>query len=181
ELRKQLEAQLESNYQAAKAALAAGGSGDKEKFAGATAIFQPPYSHVPVPTAISIEAVAKVGAALTHIPDGFKIFPKLKKTLIERRAHTFQNGGPFNWADGEALAIGSLLLEKTPVRLSGQDSRRGTFSHRLSMLYDIEKRERYIPLNNLASDQAQFCVYNSPLSEAAVLGFDYGYSMDYPE
>ncbi len=181
ELRGQLEAQLESNYQAAKSALAQGNTGDSNKFAGSTAIFQPAYSHAPATTAISVDDVAKIGAALTHVPDDFKIFPKLKKTLIERRAHTFQNGGPFNWADGEALAFGSLLLEKTPVRLSGQDSRRGTFSHRLSMLYDIEKYERYIPLNNLASDHARFCVYNSPLSEAAVLGFDYGYSMEYPE
>ena len=68
-----------------------------------------------------------------------------------------------------------------PVRLSGQDSRRGTFSQRLSVLYDVETRERYIPLNNLAKDQARFCVYNCPLSEYAVLGFDYGYSLDYPD
>jgi 2-oxoglutarate dehydrogenase E1 component len=79
------------------------------------------------------------------------------------------------------LAIGSLLLDGQPVRLSGQDSRRGTFSQRQSVLYDEKTRERYIPLNNLAKDQARFCVYNSPLSEAAVLGFDYGYALDYPE
>ena len=180
-LRAELEGQLETNYQAAKTALANGNGGDKKKFAGSTAIFQPPYSHDVIPTAITIDEVAKVGAALTHIPDNFHIFPKLKKTLLERRAHVFQNGGPFNWADGEALAFGSLLMEGMPVRLSGQDSRRGTFSHRLSVLYDVENRERYIPLNNLAGDQAQFCVYNSPLSEAGVLGFDYGYSMDYPQ
>ena len=180
-LRAELEGQLETNYQAAKTAPANGGGGDKKKFAGSTAIFQPPYSHAAVPTAITIDQVAKVGAALTFVPENFKVFPKLKKTLLERRAHVFQNGGPFNWADGEALAFGSLLMEGTPVRLSGQDSRRGTFSHRLSVLYDVDNRERYVPLNNLARDQAQFCVYNSPLSEAGVLGFDYGYSMDYPQ
>ncbi len=180
-LRAELGGQLETNYQAAKATLAGGNGGDKNKFAGSTAIFQPPYSHEAAPTAITIDQVAKVGAALTFVPENFKIFPMLKKTLLERRAHVFQNGGPFNWADGEALAFGSLLMEGTPVRLSGQDSRRGTFSHRLSVLYDVDSRERYVPLNNLAGNQAQFCVYNSPLSEAGVLGFDYGYSMDYPQ
>ena len=180
-LRAELEAQLESNYQAAKSAVATGNGVETKKFAGSTAIFQPPYNHDVVPTAITIDAVAKVGAALTFVPENFKIFPKLKKTLLERRAHVFQNGGPFNWADGEALAMGSLLMEGTPVRLSGQDSRRGTFSHRLSVLYDVDSRERYVPLNNLAGNQAQFCVYNSPLSEAGVLGFDYGYSMEFPQ
>jgi 2-oxoglutarate dehydrogenase E1 component len=73
------------------------------------------------------------------------------------------------------------MLQGIPIRLSGQDSRRGTFSHRHSVFYDEHTRERYIPLQHLASDQGRFCVYNSPLSEAAVLGFDYGYSMDYPQ
>ncbi len=181
-LRSELEAQLESNYQAAKAALIPSGeSGEVKKFSGSTAIFQPPYTHTPAETAISAEVLTTIGAALSHAPENLKVFPKLKKTLLERRATAFQNGGPFNWADGEAIAFGSLLLEGVPVRLSGQDSRRGTFSHRLSVLYDVETRDRYIPLNNLASDQAQFCVYNSPLSEAGVLGFDYGYSMDFPQ
>ena len=82
---------------------------------------------------------------------------------------------------GEALAFGSLLMDGTPVRLSGQDSERGTFSHRHAVLYDNETREPYIPLLNLSEQQAQFCVHNSLLSEAAVLGFDYGYSLDYPQ
>jgi 2-oxoglutarate dehydrogenase E1 component len=93
----------------------------------------------------------------------------------------FANGGPFDWAFAESLAFGTLLVEKTPVRLSGQDSRRGTFSQRHSVLYDAETRDRYIPLLNISPDQARFCVYNSLLSEAAVLGFDYGYSLDFPE
>ncbi len=190
-LRKELEGQLEADYQAAKSAAAAKVNGEgtdhsdpgaeKKKFAGSTAIFQPPYSHEPVNTAIGAEVLAKIGHALSFAPDNIKVFPKLKRTLLERRAVAFKNGGPFNWADGEAIAFGSLLMEGTPVRLSGQDSRRGTFSHRLSVLYDIETRERYIPLNNLANEQAQFCVHNSPLSEAGVLGFDYGYSMDFPQ
>ena len=101
--------------------------------------------------------------------------------MLDRRAQIFKNGGPFDWAFAEALAFGSLLVEGTPVRLSGQDSRRGTFSQRHSVLYDAETRERYIPLLNISPDQARFCVYNSLLSEAGVLGFDYGYSLDFPE
>ncbi|MBS0657853.1 MAG: 2-oxoglutarate dehydrogenase E1 component [Verrucomicrobia bacterium] len=180
-LRSELENLLETNYQAAKAALAAnGGHGEQRKFSGSTAVFQPPYSFDPVNTAITPQVIARIGHALTRVPDGFSVYPKLKKTLIERRTQVFQTGVGFNWADGEALAIGSLLLEGTPVRLSGQDSRRGTFSHRLSVLYDAQSRERYIPINHIVDGQEKFCVYNSPLSEAGVLGFDYGYSMDYP-
>jgi 2-oxoglutarate dehydrogenase E1 component len=101
--------------------------------------------------------------------------------LLDRRRAQHASGGPYDWAYGEALAFGSLLVEGIPVRLSGQDSRRGTFSHRHSVLYDLETRERYIPLANLTPGQARFCVYNSMLSEAAVLGFDYGYSLDFPQ
>jgi 2-oxoglutarate dehydrogenase E1 component len=82
---------------------------------------------------------------------------------------------------GEALAMGTLLLDGTPVRLSGQDCERGTFTHRHAVFNDTETGEKYTPLNNLSDKQAKFCVYNSLLSEAAVLGFDYGYSLDYPD
>ena len=88
--------------------------------------------------------------------------------------------GALDWATAEMLAFGSLLWEETPVRLSGQDSRRGTFSQRHSVLVDTKTGERYIPLNHLRDGQAEFCVYDSLLSEAAVLGFDYGYSLDEP-
>jgi 2-oxoglutarate dehydrogenase E1 component len=153
---------------------------DKKELAGSTAIFQPPYSHEPINTAITPETLEKIVAALTTVPEGFRVLPKLKRILVERRKKIWQEGGPYDWAFGEALAFGSLLMEGTPVRLSGQDARRGTFSHRLSVMYDEVTRDRHIPLNNLSPDQAKFCVYNSPLSEYAVLGFDYGYSMDYP-
>ena len=164
-----------------KIAAADQGSGSKKVFAGSTAIFQPPYSHAPVPTAITAEMLAKVATAVTHVPDSIHILPKQKRTLLDRREQVFKAGGPYDWSFAETLAFGSLLLDGKPVRLSGQDSRRGTFSQRMSVLYDERTRERYIPLNNLAEGQAHFCVYNSPLSEAAVLGFDYGYSIDYPE
>ncbi len=175
---KELDGTHETALQAAKA-VPTGGAGDK--FAGSTAVFQPAYSHEPVKTAISSEILEKVARAITHVPDAIKLLPKLKRNLLERRLQVFEAGGPYDWAFAEALAFGSLLLDGTPVRLSGQDSRRGTFSQRLSVLYDMETRERYIPLNNLAEGQARFCVYNSPLSEYAVLGFDYGYSLDYPQ
>jgi 2-oxoglutarate dehydrogenase E1 component len=150
------------------------------EFAGSTAIFQPPYSHTPIDTAITKETLDLIARSLTTVPEDFRVLPKIKRILLERRQQIWKAGGPYNWAFSEALAFGSLLLEGTPVRLSGQDSRRGTFSQRHSVLYDEENRQRYIPLNHLRANQAKFCVYNSPLSEYAVLGFDYGYSMDYP-
>ena len=156
-------------------------TGSKKKFAGSIAVFQPPYSHQPVHTAISPEMLERVARAVTSIPDSIHVLEKLKRNLLERRLRVFTAGGPYDWSFAETLAFGSLLLDGKPVRLSGQDSRRGTFSQRLSVLYDDRTRERYIPLNNLAEGQARFCVYNSPLSEAAVLGFDYGYSLDYPD
>jgi 2-oxoglutarate dehydrogenase E1 component len=152
----------------------------KSEFTGSTAIFQPPYSHEPVDTSIKEELLGDIVKALTTVPEDFRVLPKVKRIQLERRLQIWKAGAPYNWAFAEALAFGSLLLEGTPVRLSGQDSRRGTFSHRHSVLYDEKNRQRYIPLNHLGNGQAKFCVYNSPLSEYAVLGFDYGYSMDFP-
>jgi len=152
----------------------------KSEFAGSTAIFQPPYTHEPANTAISSATLDHLAKALTTIPENFRILPKLRRTVLERRLQVWKAGGPYDWGFAEQLAFGSLLMEGTPVRLSGQDSRRGTFSHRNSVLYDEVTRERYIPLLNLSPKQERFCVYNSPLSEYAVLGFDYGYSLDFP-
>ncbi|MFV0416116.1 MAG: 2-oxoglutarate dehydrogenase E1 component [Chthoniobacterales bacterium] len=149
-------------------------------FAGSTAVFQPPYKHDPVKTNISARSLEKIVKALTTTPEGFRPLPKIKRMLLDRRLKTWKDGGPYDWGFAEALAFGSILLEGTPVRLSGQDSRRGTFSQRHSVLYDEQTRERYIPLNDMSKDQGRFCVYNSPLSEYAVLGFDYGYSQDFP-
>ncbi len=155
-------------------------AGDRTAFSGSTAVHQPEYSHAPVPTGISRELLRKIGAALTTTPEGFHLNPTLAKRFLPRRADALENGGPFDWAFAESLAFGSLLLEGTPVRLSGQDCRRGTFSQRHAVFYDYEDRERYIPLENLDPEQAKFCVHNSFLSEFAVLGFDYGYSLSYP-
>ncbi len=153
----------------------------KTRFSGSNAVFQPPYSHAEVATEITPELMEKIVTRLTTIPSNFNVLPKVKKMMIDRRMQIFREGGPFDWGFAEALAFGALLLEGTPVRLSGQDSSRGTFSHRHSALFDAETQERYIPLQNLSPDQARFCVYNSLLSEAAVLGFDYGYSIGFPE
>ena len=150
------------------------------RFAGSTAVFQPPYSYAPVHTAISEETLAEVVHGLCRIPADFHLLPKVRRMLVERRLEILRDGGPYDWAFSEALAFGSLLLEGTPVRLSGQDSRRGTFSQRHAVFYDAEGKEEFIPLNHLKEGQARLCVYNSLLSEAAVLGFDYGYSLDYP-
>ena len=151
------------------------------RFTGSTAEPQPPYSHAPVETAVPKGRLAKIVKALTTVPEGFNLQPKLKSFLLDRRAKAWANGGPFDWSYAEALAMGSLLLDGIPVRLSGQDCRRGTFSQRNSYLYDQKTRERYCPLKNIDPNQASVCIYNSLLSESGVLGFDYGYSLNYPD
>src|SRR5438552_2154599 len=153
---------------------------EKAKFKESTAVFQPKYTAKSAPTAINKEQVETIIAGLTCVPEGFHILPKIKKMLIDRRRQILEAGGPFDWGYAEALAFGSLLLDGMPVRLSGQDSRRGTFSHRHAFWYDSKTGEPYLPLMHLAEKQARICIYHSLLSEAAVLGFDYGYSLDYP-
>ncbi len=149
------------------------------RFRGSNAVFQPVYKHTPVATGVTPALLEKCTRGLTAIPDGFNINSKIKR-LLENRAKALGESGPVDWGFAESLAFGTLLLEGTPVRLSGQDCERGTFSHRHAVLYDQDTRERHIPLQNLDSGQERFCVYNSLLSEAAVLAFDYGYSMDCP-
>ncbi len=155
--------------------------GNLDTYTGSTAETQPPYSHDPVVTGVSLDRLQHIGRVLTTIPDGFQLHPTLAKRFIPRRGEALVNGGPFDWAFAEALAFGGLLTEGFPVRLSGQDCRRGTFSQRHAVFYDYETRERYVPLSNISDDQEKFCVYNSLLSEAAVLGFDYGYTLGCPK
>jgi 2-oxoglutarate dehydrogenase E1 component len=175
-------AAMDRAFEKAKAVDAARvAAGEKlDQFRGSTAIFQPGYSHAPVPTGVNAELLAQVAHGLTTTPSGFHLNSKIRR-FLETRAKAHAEGGPIDWAFAESLAWGTLLAEGTPVRLSGQDCRRGTFSQRHAVLYDAETRERYVPLDNIAPGQAKFCVYNSLLSEAAVLGFDYGYSLDYPQ
>lgn len=155
--------------------------GNRSIFSGSTAETQAVFNHDPVVTGISRELLQHVGNVLTTVPEGFKLHPTLAKRFMPRRVEALKNGGPFDWAFAESLAWGTLLKEGYPVRLSGQDSRRGTFSQRHAVFYDYENRERHIPLHHIDPEQAKFCVYNSLLSEAAVLGFDYGYSLGCPQ
>lgn len=133
----------------------------------------------PVATGVDAPRLKRVGNSMTKVPGDHKINSKLQR-LLDTRLAMIEEREPLDWAFAEHLAFGTLLDEGVPIRLSGQDCRRGTFSHRHSVLYDLETRERYIPLKNISNKQASFCVYNSPLSEYAVLGFDFGYSLDYP-
>ncbi len=149
-------------------------------FRGSNAIFQPAFKHTPVTTAVSAAKLNQVVQGLTTIPADFKVHSKIKR-FSEARAEAHRNGGPYDWGMGEALAVGTMLLDGTPVRLSGQDCERGTFTHRHAVFNDTETGAKFTPLNNIAEKQAKFCVYNSLLSEAAVLGFDYGYSLDFPD
>ncbi len=152
----------------------------RRRFRESTAVFQPKYSGHSGPTAITPEMLQQIVTGLTTVPNDFNVLPKVKRITIDRLRDAFVAGGPFDWGFAEAFAFGSLLLEGMPVRLSGQDSRRGTFSHRHSFLYDAKTGKPYLPLLHLGPDQARICIYNSLLSEAAVLGFDYGYALDYP-
>jgi 2-oxoglutarate dehydrogenase E1 component len=153
---------------------------EQAKFKESTAVFQPEYTSSPISTAISEQTLKTIVDALTRVPENFNVQPKIKRIILEHRRKVFENGGPYEWHYAELLAFGSLLLEGIPVRLSGQDSSRGTFSTRHSILYDGKTAEPYVSLMHMAEKQARICIYNSLLSEAAVLGFDYGYSLDYP-
>ncbi len=148
-------------------------------FSGPWAGLTSRYSFAPVETGVSFETLRQVAQRATHAPEGFAVNPKLAR-LMAAREKAVAEKSPLDWGTAEMLAIGSLLWEETPVRLSGQDSRRGTFSHRHSVLVNTNTGARHIPLNHLRDGQAEFCVYDSLLSEAAVLGFDYGYSLDEP-
>ncbi len=139
--------------------------------------FRPEYE---VETGLSAQQVGEIADGLTKVPEGFHVHPKIQK-LLEQRRKMGEGKQPFDYGMAEAVAIGSLLKAGVPVRLSGQDSQRGTFNQRHSVLIDVENEQTYIPLNHLQQDQAKFEVYNSVLSEAAVLGYEYGYSRDFPE
>ncbi|HVX67175.1 MAG TPA: multifunctional oxoglutarate decarboxylase/oxoglutarate dehydrogenase thiamine pyrophosphate-binding subunit/dihydrolipoyllysine-residue succinyltransferase subunit, partial [Bryobacteraceae bacterium] len=130
-------------------------------------------------TAVDRATLARVVQALTEFPQDFHLHPKLR-SFVERRREAFQKGGPIDWAFAEALAYGSLVLEGTPVRLSGQDSTRGTFTQRHAAFFDYEDGHEHCPLRHIDPNQARFDVYDSLLSEEAVLGFEFGYSLGDP-
>jgi 2-oxoglutarate dehydrogenase E1 component len=130
-------------------------------------------------TAVPVKTLKEIGKKLSEIPAGFNAHKTIQR-FMEARAQMVETGSGIDWAMAEAFAFGSLCLDGHKIRLSGQDCERGTFSQRHSVLYDQDTEERYIPLANLSPSQARFEVINSMLSEEAVLGFDYGYSLARP-
>jgi 2-oxoglutarate dehydrogenase E1 component len=133
-----------------------------------------------VPTAVTEDTLHRLTHRLTTYPEGFSIHPKVKK-LLEQREKMGTGKLPLDYGMAEALAFASLVNEGLPVRISGQDSRRGTFNHRHSVLIDTETEQEYVSLSHVSPQQGWFEAYNSILSEAAVLGFEYGFSRDYPD
>ena len=137
-------------------------------------------SHV-ADTTISVTAAQELLLALNKVPDGFHVHPKLLRNVFKLREEQAAGNKPLDWAAGELLAYASLSLGGHRVRLSGQDCKRGTFSHRHAVLFDTDNGSEWSPVANVSPTQAPVQVYNSHLSEAAVLGFEYGYSLDYPD
>lgn len=130
-------------------------------------------------TGVPLERLQEIGFGNFRVPKGFNLHPRIARQF-EAKRKIMESGEGIDWAAGEALAIGSLLIENNPVRLSGQDCSRGTFSQRHAVWIDQETEDKYIPLNHLKGDQALFQVVDSPLAEASVLGFEYGYSLSSP-
>jgi 2-oxoglutarate dehydrogenase E1 component len=130
-------------------------------------------------TSVSQETVEKVGKAITSVPKGFKPLRQIDKLIKDRKANFFEKK-ELGWADAELLAYGSLLEEGKIVRMSGQDVKRGTFSHRHAYFFDSQTNEPYCGIDNISKDQQPFRIYNSLLSEYGVLGFEYGYAMATP-
>ena len=138
------------------------------------------YTHDPVHTGVDKDVLISLAKKLNSVPEHFSLNPKLQR-LLTKRLESVEQGAGIDWANAEALAFASLLKEGICVRLSGQDSGRGTFSQRHSMLVDIQNETHHFPLNSIDADQARFYVYDSLLSEAGVLGFEYGYSLAQPD
>jgi 2-oxoglutarate dehydrogenase E1 component len=137
-------------------------------------------SSLEVDTAVDQPQLTEIGKFIASYPEGFHVHPKVKK-LLEQRAEMAEGKRNLDYGMAEALAFGSLLKQGVPVRLTGQDVRRGTFNQRHAALIDIETEQEYVPLQHVANGRTWCEIYNSPLSEAAVLGFEYGFSRDYPE
>jgi 2-oxoglutarate dehydrogenase E1 component len=133
-----------------------------------------------IATGVRKQRLNRIAEALVNIPEKFNVYPKLLR-LVDNRRKMFFEQELADWGLAESLAIGSLLVENVPVRLTGQDSRRGTFAHRHGVLIDFADESEYIPLNHIQKRQQQFSAYNSHLSEYGVLGFEYGYSSASPQ
>ena len=137
-------------------------------------------SKAPRTTAVPLGTLQEINQELLTAPEGFKVYPKLER-ILQRRKDALKDGERVDWALAETLAFATILKDGTPIRLSGQDSQRGTFAHRHLVLHDSETGALHSPLHQLKSSSASFGVYNSPLSEASVLGYEYGYNVFAPE
>ncbi|WP_026689597.1 2-oxoglutarate dehydrogenase E1 component [Alteribacter aurantiacus] len=172
-MRQELLDDLQSQYEAIKA--------NKRDRAGE---MNPPEKVVQsldnIDTKVDLKTLKQINEELLKFPEGFNVFPKLKK-ILQRRETALDGDGAVDWALAETLAFATILHDGNPIRLTGQDSERGTFSQRHIVLTDSETNEKYSPLHTMHHANASFAVYNSPLSEAAVVGFDYGYSVQAPE
>jgi 2-oxoglutarate dehydrogenase E1 component len=140
-------------------------------------LYDPRYE---VPTAVPIEDVRRFAEVVTSVPEGFEVHPKIAKVLQQRR-EMVQGERKVDWGMAEAMAFSSLVADGIRVRLTGQDSRRGTFNHRHAALIDVNTGGDYLPMQHVAPDQAPFVAVDSPLSEAAAMGFEYGYSREFPD
>ena len=156
-----------------RASLERGGGAHRERRPGRVGEEQPE-------TTVPVETLERLNRELLRVPNGFTVHPKLWRQL-ERRLETLGAEGGIDWAQAEALALASLALEGRPVRLTGQDTERGTFAHRHLVLHDVETGEEYVPIRNIEGAGALVEVHNSPLSEMGALGFEYGYSVASPE
>jgi len=152
---------------------------DLHAFGGLWSGLNNSYRHIAVETGVEHQDLVRIAEALTTVPDGFHLNRKIGRRLPAQLEAVAQREA-VDWGLAELLSFGSLLSDGVPVRLSGQDSIRGTFSQRHAAWFDNKSQEIYVPLNHIRDGQARFCVYNSMLSEAAVLGFDYGYSLVEP-
>jgi 2-oxoglutarate dehydrogenase E1 component len=138
-----------------------------------------PFTRDPVDTRVDGKRLKAFALKLNTVPESFTLYPKLAR-ILQARKESIEKGSGIDWGNAEALSFASLLTEGVPIRLSGQDVSRGTFSQRHAVIVDAENGNRYIPLNALAENQARLSVYDSMLSEAGVLGFEYGYSLAQP-
>jgi 2-oxoglutarate dehydrogenase E1 component len=148
-------------------------------FKGEWSAFRREYEPVCTETGVDATLLRKLAAALAAVPEGFRAHPKVE-ALFRKRAEAVRSGERIDWANAEALAFASLLGEGVPVRLSGQDSRRGTFNQRHCVLVDMQNEKPYVPFDSVCAPGARFMAYDSLLSEAGVLGFEYGYSTEAP-
>ena len=169
----EVQARMKAAHEQLRETLEAGGGvPPKERRPGRVGSEQPD-------TRVSLETLEELNRELLAVPDGFTVHPKLAKQL-ERRLETLGDEGGIDWAQAEAFAIATLARDGTPVRLTGQDTERGTFAHRHLVLHDIETGGTWTPIQHLSGAEAPIEVYNSPLSEVGALGFEYGYAVATP-